>query len=170
MDSEIMKFGEMLMKSKNFSTVENGPIFAWAADGNIAILGEAPEDFNGRVCSVKLPDEEKPLFSRLYRDGEKVLLGYMDNYDVWKSCPLEDVTILYEVLAIVHLYGPKERPQAADAWEKGTTKAIKEAISKFSYMTFDQLRQHHVSGHTFETLAAAFAIGYQSGKKAGGAK
>ena len=170
MDSAIMKFGEMLIKSKNFSTVENGPIFAWAEDGDIAILGEAPEDFNGRVCSVELPGEEKPLFSRIYRDGEKVLLGYMDNYDVWTSYSLEDVTIRYEVMAVVHLYGQKERPQATDAWGKRTTKAVKEAISKFSYKTFEQLRQHHVSGHTFETLAAAFSIGYQAGKKAGGAK
>lgn len=170
MNREIMKFGEMLMKSKNFSTVENNPIFAWAADGDIAILGEAPEDFHGRVCSVELPGEEKPLFSRIYRDGEKVLLGYMDNYDVWTSYSLEDVTIRYEVLAVVHLYGQKERPQAADAWEKRAAKAAKEAINKFTYKTFEQLRQHHVSGHTFETLAAAFSIGYQAGKKAGGAK
>lgn len=170
MDSAIMKFGEMLMKSKSFSTAENGPIFAWAADGDIAILGEAPEDFNGRVCSVKLPDEEKPLFSRLYRDGEKVLLGYMDSYDVWKSCPLEDVTILYEVLAVVHQYGQKDRPQGADTWEKRTAKAVKAAIGKFTYQTYEQLLQHHVSGRNFETLAAAFSIGYQSGKKAGGAK
>ena len=167
MDSEIMKFGEMLMKSKNFSTVENNPIFAWAADGDIAILGEAPEDFHGRVCSVKVPGEEKPMLTRVYRDGGKVLFGYMDNYDVWTSYPLEDVTIRYEVLAVVHLYGPEERPQAADAWEKRITKAIKGAISKFSYKTFEQLRQHHVSGHTFETLASAFSIGYQAGKKEG---
>lgn len=170
MDSEIMKFGEMLMKSKSFSTAEENPIFAWAADGDIAILGEAPEDFHGRVCSVKVPDEEKPMLSRVYRDGEKVLFGYMDDYDVWKSYPLEDVTIRYEVLAVVHMYGQKERAQAVDAWEKRTEKALKEAISKFSYKTFEQLRQHHVSGHTFETLAAAFSIGYQAGKKAGGAK
>lgn len=170
MDSAIMKFGEMLMKSKNFSTVEKNPIFAWAEDGDIVLLGEAPEDFNGRVCSVELPGEEKPLLSRIYRDGEKVLLGYMDNYDVWASYPMEDVTIRYEVLAVVHLYGQKERPQAADAWEKRAAKAVKEAIGKFTYKTFEQLRQHHVSGHTFETLAAAFSIGYQAGKKAGGAK
>lgn len=170
MNSAIMKFGEMLTQAKNFSTVEDGPIFAWAADGDIAILGEAPEDFDGRVCSVKIPGNEKPLLSRLYRDGKKVLLGYMDNYDVWASYPLEDVEIRYEVLAVVHLYGPKERPRAADAWEKRTKKAIKEAIGKFSYKTFEQLRQHHVSGNTFETLATAFSIGYQTGKGAGDAK
>lgn len=170
MSKAIMQFGEMLSRSKCFATAEEGPMFAWAAPGDIVIEGEAPEDFNGRVCCVKVPDEEKPMFSRLYRDGEKVLLGYMDNFDVWKSYPVEDVTILYEVMAIVHQYGPKERPQAADAWEKRTAKAVKDAARRFSYKDYDRLRQGHKSGYTYDTLLAAFSIGYRAGKKAGEAK
>lgn len=56
--SAIMQFGEMLTRSTNFFTTgAGGPIFAWAAPGDIVICGEAPEDFHGRVCSVKLSDE-----------------------------------------------------------------------------------------------------------------
>lgn len=167
MDKAIMEFGEMLMKSKTFSTVENSPIFAWAADGDIVILGEAPEDFNGRVCSVKLPDEESPLFSRIYKDGENVKLGYMDNFDVWETYPAEAVTVLYEVVAIVHLYGPMEH-KAATAWEKRVKLAVKDAAGKFTYSDYEQLQRHHQSGRTFDTLAAAFSIGYQAGKKEAG--
>lgn len=167
---DTMKFGELLLSTKTFTTVKNSPIFAWAEDGDIVLLGEAPEDFNGRVCSVKVPGEEGPIFSRIYRDGEKVLLGYMDNFDVWKSCPVEAVQVQYEVLALIHPYSQRERPQAADEWEKASTEAIKAAAEKFTWETFEQLRQHHVSGRTFDTLAVAFSIGYQAGKKEGAAE
>ena len=76
----IMEFGKMLTKVENISTTcAGGPIFAWAAPGDIVICGEAPEDFDGRVCSVKFPDEEKPMLCRLYRDGENVRVGFMDD-------------------------------------------------------------------------------------------
>lgn len=170
MKNAIMEFGKMLSRAKNFTTTGQGPIFAWAAPGDVVILGEAPEDFDGRVCSVKLPDEEKPLLSRLYRDGEKVLVGYMDDFDVWKSYPLDDVTILAEVLGVIHQYGLKDRPKASDTWEKRTAKAIKGAVHKFSYRDYDRLCSGHKSGHNYDTFAAAFCIGYQAGKKDGEAK
>ncbi|MCH5261043.1 MAG: hypothetical protein J1F18_14930, partial [Lachnospiraceae bacterium] len=101
--SAIMQFGEMLTKSRNIYTAGvGGPIFAWAAPGDIVICGEVPEDFHGQVCSVKFPDEEKALFCRLYKDGENVRVGYMDDYDIWKSYPADAITIRYEVLAVVH--------------------------------------------------------------------
>lgn len=168
MNSAIMEFGRMLRKSTNISTVKGSPTFAWAADGDIVIMGKAPEDFHGRVCSVKLPDEETPLFSRLYKDGENVLLGYMDDYDVWKSYPAETVTVLGEVLAVVHLCEPMERPKAETAWDKRVKRAAKDALKKFTYKDYEQLQKHHQSGRTFDTLAAAFSIGYQAGKKEAG--
>lgn len=166
-----MQFGEMLTKSKYICTVgAGGPIFAWAALGDIVICGEAPEDFHGRVCSVALPDEEKTYFCRLYKDGENILVGYMDDYDIWKSYPANAVTIRYEVLAVVHQYGPKERPKAETAWEKLVKQGIGDALQEFTFEDYTQLRAHHQDGRTYETLAAAFAIGYQAGKKEGGGK
>lgn len=115
----IIQFGKMLTRSRYICTVGvGGPIFAWAAPGDIVICGEAPEDFHRRVCSVKFPDEENTLFCRLYKDGESVRVGYMDDYDIWKSYPANAVTIQYEVLAVVHQYGPMEPPKAETAWEK----------------------------------------------------
>lgn len=167
----IMEFGEMLTKMENiFTTGAGGPIFAWAAPGDIVICGKAPEDFDGRVCSVKFPDEETPLFCRLYKDGESVRVGYMDDYDIWKSYPADAVTIRYEVLAVVHQYGPMEPPKAESAWEKRVKLATGEALDKFSIEDYEQLRKHHRSGRTFETLAATFSIGYQAGRKETGRK
>lgn len=135
-NSAIIKFGKMLTKSKNILTAgAGGPIFAWAAPGDTVICGEAPEDFDGRVCSVKFPDEAAPLLCRLYRDGENVRVGFMDDYDVWKSYPADAVTIRYEVLAVVHQYGPVEPPKADTAWKNRVK------------------------------LAAAFSIGYQAGRE-----
>ena len=119
----IMKFGEMLTKSKDIRTTgSGGPIFAWAAPGDIVICGEAPEDFDGRVCSVKLPDEETSLLCRLYRDGENVRVGFMDDYDIWKSYPADVVTIRYEVLAVVHQYGrwihPRLKPHGRGGYSR----------------------------------------------------
>lgn len=51
--------------------------------------------------------------------------------------------------------------------EKEMLITYKAAIGKFTYQTYAQLLQHHVSGRNFETLAAAFSIGYQAGKKEG---
>lgn len=167
----IIQFGKMLTRSRYICTVGvGGPIFAWAAPGDIVICGEAPEDFHGRVCSVKFPDEENTLFCRLYKDGESVRVGYMDDYDIWKSYPANAVTIQYEVLAVVHQYGPMEPPKAETAWEKRVKQATGDALHKFTLEDYYQLRDHHKSGHTFETLTAAFAIGYQTGKKEGGSK
>ena len=161
----IMEFGKMLTKVENISTTcAGGPIFAWAAPGDIVICGEAPEDFDGRVCSVKFPDEEKPMLCRLYRDGENVRVGFMDDYDIWKSYPADAVTIRYEVLAVVHQYGPIEPPKAETEWERRVKLAVDEALGKFSFADCAQLIQHHRSGHTHETMAAAFSIGYQAGR------
>lgn len=168
----IMEFGEMLTKAENiFTAGAGGPVFAWAAPGDIVICGEAPEDFDGRVCSVKFPDEEKPLLCRLYRDGENVRVGFMDDYDIWKSYPADAVTIRYEVLAVVHQYGPMEPPKAETVWEKRVQQATtEEALDKFRFEDYAQLIQHHQSGRTFETLAAAFSIGYQAGREEAGRK
>lgn len=164
-NSAIIKFGEMLTKSKNiFTAGAGGPIFAWAAPGDIVICGEAPEDFDGRVCSVKFLDEETPLLCRLYKDGENVRVGFMDDYDIWKSYPADAVTIRYEVLAVVHQYGPIEPPKAETEWEQRVKLAMDETLGKFSFADCAQLIQHHRSGRTHETLAAAFSIGYQTGR------
>lgn len=168
-DRAIMKFGEMLTKSENiFTAGAGGPIFAWAAPGDIVICGKAPEDFDGRVCSVKFPDEEKPLLCRLYRDGDNVRVGFMDDYDIWKSYPADAVTIRYEVLAVVHQYGPMEPPKAETAWEKRVKLAAEGALGKFSFADCAQLIQHHRSGRTVDTLTAAFSIGYQAGREEAG--
>lgn len=168
-NSAIVKFGEMLNKLEDIHTAgAGGPIFAWAAPGDIVIEGKAPEDFDGRVCSVKLPDEAGPLLCRLYRDGENVRVGYMDDYDVWKSYPADAVTIRYEVLAVVHQYRPMEPPKAETAWEERVRLAAGEAVRKFSAEDYEQLVRHHKAGRTFDTLAAAFSIGYQAGRKEAG--
>lgn len=165
----IMEFGEMLTKMENiFTTGAGGPIFAWAAPGDIVICGKAPEDFDGRVCSVKFPDEEAPLLCRLHKDGENVRVGFMDDYDIWKSYPADAITIRYEVLAVVHQYGPMEPPKAETAWEKRVQQATGGALGKFSFADCAQLIQNHRSGHTHETLAAAFSIGYQAGREEAG--
>ncbi|MDE7243940.1 MAG: hypothetical protein K2O18_08190 [Oscillospiraceae bacterium] len=162
--SAIVEFGKMLAKVENILTVgEGGPIFAWAAPGDIAICGKAPEDFNGRVCLVKFPDEETSMICRLYKDGENVRVGYMDDYDIWKSYPADAITIRYEVLAVVHQYGSMELPKDDTAWKKRVELAAWGALDKFCLEDYDQLRKHHRGGHTFETLAAAFSIGFQAG-------
>ena len=162
----IMEFGKMLTKAENiFTAGAGGPIFAWTAPGDIVICGKAPEDFDGRVCSVKFPDEETPLLCRLSRDGENVRVGFMDDYGVWKSYPADAVTIRYEVLAVVHQYGPMEPPKAETAWEKRVKQATEEALGKFRFEDCAQLIKHHRSGRTPETLAAAFSIGYQAGRE-----
>lgn len=142
-----------------------GPIFAWVAPGDIVICGEAPGDFDRRVCSVKFPDEEAPLLCRLYRDGENVRVGFMDDYDIWKSYPADAVTIRYEVLSVVHKYGPVEQPKAETAWKKRVKQAVVGAFGKFCFEDCAQLIQYHRSGHTHETLTAAFSIGYQAGRE-----
>lgn len=165
----IMEFGKMLNKLEDIRTVgAGGPVFARAAPGDIVICGKAPEDFDGRVCSVKLPDEAGPLLCRLYRDGENVRVGFMDDYDIWKSYPADAITIRYEVLAVVHQYGPMEQPKAETAWEKRVQQATKEALGKFCFEDCAQLIRHHRDGHTHETLAAAFSIGYQAGREEAG--
>ncbi len=165
----IMKFGEMLTKSKDIRTTgSGGPIFAWAVPGDIVICGKAPEDFDGRVCSVKFPDEETPLLCRLYRDGENVRVGFMDDYDIWKSYPADAVTVRYEVLAVVHQYGPMEPPKVETAWEERIQKAIMEALGKFRFEDYTQLIRHHKDGRTHETLTAAFSLGYQAGREEAG--
>lgn len=165
----IMEFGKMLTKAENiFTAGSGGPIFAWAAPGDIVICGEVPEDFDGRVCSVRFPDEETTMFCRLYRDGENVRVGFMDDYDIWKTYPAEAVTIRYEVLAAVHQYGPMKPPKVRTAWEKRVKLATGEALDHFSIEDYEQLRRHHMGGRTFETLAAAFSIGYQAGREENG--
>lgn len=165
-NSAIIKFGEMLTKAVDISTAgAGGPIFAWAAPGDIVICGEAPEDFNGRVCSVKFPDEETPLFCRLYKDGENVRVGFMDDYDIWRSYPANEVAIQYEVLAVVHQYEPMEPPKDDTAWKNRVKLAAEAALDKFHIDDCEQLIRHHRSGHTVETLTAAFSIGYQAGRE-----
>lgn len=161
----IMEFGKMLTKAENiFTAGAGGPIFAWAAPGDIVICGEVLEDFDGRVCSVKFPDEETPLFCRLYRDGKNVRVGFMDDYDVWKSYPADAVTIRYEVLAVVHQYGPIEPPKAETEWEQRVKQATEESLGKFRFEDCAQLIRHHRGGHTHETLTAAFSLGYEAGR------
>lgn len=163
--SAIVKFGEMLTKAENiFTAGAGGPVFAWAAPGDIVICGKAPEDFDGRVCSVKFPDEETPLFCRLYRDGENVRVGFMDDYDIWKSYPADAATIQYEVLAVVHQYGPMEQPKAETEWEQRVKQATEEAWDKFLFEDYAQLIKHHQGGRTVETLTAAFSLGYEAGR------
>ena len=122
------------------------------------------------MCSVKFPDEDTPLFCRLYKDGENVRVGYMDDYDIWKSYPADAVTIRYEVLAVVHQYGPMEPPKAVTEWKERVKQAAGDALEKFSFEDYAQLVKHHRDGHTIETLSAAFALGYQAGKKEAGRK
>ncbi len=38
-------------------------------------------------------------------------------------------------------------------------------MDKFSLEDYEQLIKHHQDGRTFETLAAAFFIGYQAGRE-----
>lgn len=162
----IMKFGEMLTKSEDIRIVGTGsPIFAWAVPGDIVICGKAPEDFNGRVCLVKLSDEQRARFCRLYKDGDNVRLGYMDDYDIWRSYPADVVTVEHEVLAVVHQYGPMEPRKDDTVWKKRVELAAKDALDKFRIEDYDQLRKHYRGGRTFETLAATFSIGYQAGKE-----
>ena len=81
-NSAIMKFGEMLTNAANFYTVGSaGSAFAWASPNDIVILGKIPDDINGRVCLVSLPDDEKRRFVRLYRHGNTIKTYYMDDYD-----------------------------------------------------------------------------------------
>lgn len=81
-NSAIMKFGEMLTHAANFFAVgAAGPSFAWASPNDIVILGKTPDDINGRVCLVSLPDDEKRRFVRLYRHGNTIKTYYMDDYD-----------------------------------------------------------------------------------------
>ena len=81
-NSAIMKFGEMLTHAANVYAVGvAGPSFAWASPNDIVILGKTPDDINGRVCLVSLPDDEKRRFVRLYRHGNTIKTYYMDDYD-----------------------------------------------------------------------------------------
>ena len=167
MKSAIMEFGAMLESSKNYGTVgKGGPAFAWASPGDIVIEGEAPENPHGRVCLVKVDGESKSMFCRLYVDGDKIKLGYMDDYDIWKIVPADAVTVKCEVLGVVHRYEPIELPKATTAWEKRAKRALKEAVGKFTYSIYDNLMKHHKHSN-YETLATAFCLGYAAGKKDG---
>mgnify|MGYP007102785981 CR=1 FL=1 len=125
-NSAIMKFGEMLTHAANFSAVgAAGPSFAWASPNDIVILGKTPDDINGRVCLVSLPDDEKRRFVRLYRHGNTIKTYYMDDYDCSGEYPANGVEVHGEVLAIVHQYGVEpEAPQSIHGVGKACEKGI----------------------------------------------
>ena len=163
--SAIMEFGEMLRKAKTFSTVKESPKFSFAAPGDSVILGAAPGDFSGKVCSVEV-EGEGCLFARLYRHGNKIRLYYMDCNDYWKDVPAEAVTIKGEVLGIVRKYGAEaEPPKPTTAFSKRLKRAINLCCKRVSLNDFENILREHVSGRNYETLYKAFAIGYAKGKE-----
>jgi hypothetical protein len=91
----------------------------------------------------------------------------MDGYNVHGEYPVSEVEVKWEVAVIVHQYGPaNEEPQKAKtAWEKREAKARKEALGHFNHRDFQQIIQHHQTGSAWQTIATAFSIGYQAGKK-----
>ena len=110
-NSAIMKFGEMLTHAANFFAVgAAGPSFAWASPNDIVILGKTPDDINGRVCLVSLPDDEKRRFVRLYRHGNTIKTYYMDDYDcsgeylvdigILRSCDFSENCVILAVFTV----------------------------------------------------------------------
>ena len=70
----IMEFGKMLTKVENISTTcAGGPIFAWAAPGDIVICGEAPEDFD-----ISTYEMFQGMPTRILKGGEVLDLGGRD--------------------------------------------------------------------------------------------
>ena len=167
MSRAIMEFGEILEKSVDYVTVGNGgPFLAYAKPGDIIVKGEAPENPNGRVCAVQMMEkgEKMTYFCRVYVDGDKVALGYMDDYDLWDTKHASEVKITGEVLGVFHKYDPlEERPNAEEtAFYKRAKKALRKWCSKFRWEVFNGLLTH--SEHsTYTTLATAFSLGYEAG-------
>ncbi|WP_418544635.1 hypothetical protein [Hominenteromicrobium sp.] len=164
-NSTIMKFGEMLTNAANFYTVGSaGPAFAWASPNDIVILGKIPDDINGRVCLVSLPDDEKRRFVRLYRHGNKIKTYYMDDYDCSGEYPANGVEVHGEVLAIVHQYGVEpEAPKASTAWEKRVKKALKGRF--ISFKDQEQILKRHTNAGRWTTLNVAYCLGAEAGRK-----
>ena len=165
MNSAIMEFGTMLTQSADIVTIGESPTFSWAANGDIVILGNAPEDFDGRVCSVKLPDSEKQIFVRLFRNGNKIRAYFMDNYELYKEYPADTVEIAAEVLAVVHQYKKEpETPKATKAWEKRVKKALKDRY--IPYRDYEKIIKHHTHGTGgYEALRVAYCLGVATGRK-----
>lgn len=160
-----MKFGEMLTHAANFSAVgAAGPSFAWASPNDIVILGKTPDDINGRVCLVSLPDDEKRRFVRLYRHGNTIKTYYMDDYDCSGEYPANGVEVHGEVLAIVHQYGVEpEAPKASTAWEKRVKKALKGRF--ISFKDQEQILKRHTNAGRWTTLNVAYCLGAEAGRK-----
>lgn len=163
--SAIMKFGEMLTNAANFYAVgAAGPAFAWASPDDIVILGKTPDDINGRVCLVSLPDDEKRRFVRLYRHGNTIKTYYMDDYDCSGEYPANGVEVHGEVLAIVHQYGVEpEAPKASTAWEKRVKKALKGRF--ISFKDQEQILKRHTNAGRWTTLNVAYCLGAEAGRK-----
>lgn len=164
--SAIMEFGGMLRQAKTFSTVKDSPKFSYAALGDTVILGAVPADFSGKVCSVEV-EGEGCFFARLYQDGNKIRLYYMDCSDCWKAVPSESVMIKNEVLGVVHKYGMEaEPPKPTTAFSKRLKRALKLPGARIPWNDLDNILRDHVSGRNYETLCKAFALGYAKGKEA----
>lgn len=164
-NSAIMKFGEMLTHAANIYAVgAAGPSFAWASPNDIVILGKTPDDINGRVCLVSLPDDEKRRFVRLYRHGNTIKTYYMDDYDCSGEYPANGVEVHGEVLAIVHQYGVEpEAPKASTAWEKRVKKALKGRFIPFKDQ--EQILKRHTNAGRWTTLNVAYCLGAEAGRK-----
>lgn len=164
-NSAIMKFGEMLTHAANiYAAGAAGPAFAWASPDDIVILGKTPDDINGRVCLVSLPDDEKRRFVRLYRHGNKIKTYYMDDYDCSGEYPANGVEVHGEVLAIVHQYGVEpEAPKASTAWEKRVKKALKGRF--ISFKDQEQILKRHTNAGRWTTLNVAYCLGAEAGRK-----
>ena len=165
MNSAIIKFGNILSKSNNIQTVGNSPSFSWAEVDDVVITGEAPEDYDGRVCLVKLPDEEQNIFVRLFKHGKKVRAYYMDNYEFYKEYPASEVVVKSEVLAIVHLYDKTdEAPKAATAWERRVKASLKS--THLPIKDYDKIVTQGVVGRgRYESLNVAYCLGAEAARK-----
>lgn len=164
MSNAIMKFGKMLSVAKNFCTIGTVSPFAWASPDDIVIMGSVPDDINGRVFLVSVPDEENRIYVRLYRHGNKIKAYYMDDYDCFGEYPADSVKIHQEVLAIVHPYGVEpEAPRASTTWEKRVKKALKSHVIPFKDQ--EQILKRHTNAGCWTTLNVAYCLGAEAGKK-----
>ena len=163
MSSAITEFGEMLERSVYYSTTGKGPTFGLTRSGDIVIMAAAPKNPDGLVCSVKVKGDPVSHYCRVHVNGDRINLGYMDSYDIWKTVPAADVTIGYEVMGTFHKYGKMEPLRGEKSWEKRALRAFKKWARKFTITEAEQLLRHDIG--TYDTLFTALCLGYEKGRK-----
>lgn len=159
-----MRLGETLMKIKGTAELNKCPCFAWGSPGDVAIIGKAPEDINGRVCRVRLPDQDGESIFRLFSNGQKIRAYLMDSYELFDEYSADLVEVTGEVLAVVHIYEQEqEAPKATTAWEKRVKKAVKGLL--LPHKDFEQIMKRHTNASSWETLNVAYCLGVETGRK-----